>query len=212
MIDGMKNHKKISCIIILIICGSLYYCLINKWLYYYFDVIAKCTPALAGYGAYYMWTQNREKELKNLEYRNDYYKKIIDKRMEAYEQLEEIIAFLKVIAPDNNHKKMYHVYFSTSTLLHEQTMKILEVVSKSIWLSENINYLMMQFNQILYLFPNNDNDKIREYAIKKYHEIAVIREELEKNLAIDLLKLHEVEKFLDKQANLDCGLISFRTK
>jgi len=183
--------------------------------YEYYDLITKLitgiAPFIAAFGAYYMWSKNREKEIKNLEYKNDYYKKIIDKRMEAYEQLEKFIASLKVTTPGKENK-MYHVYFSTEVFFNGQTEETLKIVSKSIWLSEDINDLMLQFNQILYLFPNNNDDTIMEYAKKEYHKIACIREGLEKHLASDLLKLYDVKKFLAEKANLNGGLIPFRTK
>ncbi|WP_177177655.1 hypothetical protein [Propionispira arboris] len=73
-----------------------------------YDLITKLitgiAPFIAAFGAYYMWSKNREKEIKNLEYKNDYYKKIIDKRMEAYEQLEKFIASLKVTTPGKANK------------------------------------------------------------------------------------------------------------
>jgi hypothetical protein len=67
--DLIKKYKCVTGIIILL--GALYYCWSNNWGYYYFDVVAKCSPAIAGVGAYYMWSENREREIKELEYKND---------------------------------------------------------------------------------------------------------------------------------------------
>jgi hypothetical protein len=50
-------------------------------------------------------------KLKSLDYRNEYYKKLLDKRLEAYRFLEMQIAILKNTVLDDD-KQPYHMIFS----------------------------------------------------------------------------------------------------
>jgi len=51
-------------------------------------------------------------KLKQIDYKNDYYKEIISKRLNAYQFLENQIAVLKSTVLDDSDRKPYHMIFS----------------------------------------------------------------------------------------------------
>lgn len=108
-----KTSKDICFYVIFIIFFiTLTYNFFNNWTYYFFDIITKLAPVIAAFGAYYMWSRNREKEIKELEYKQDYYKKIIDKRMQAYQELNNLLCLINqrmdIILDDEKGKEFFY--------------------------------------------------------------------------------------------------------
>src|ERR1017187_10385053 len=70
---------------------------------------------------------------KRNEYVHDYYKRVIDRRIVAYEELENLIVNLKTAVLDEDGKP-YHVLFSDDW--KDAYSHIFPVLSQALWLSD----------------------------------------------------------------------------
>jgi hypothetical protein len=124
---------------------------------------------------------------KQNEYINDYYKTIIQRRIAAYEQLERLIVWLKITVNDDDYRP-YHILFSDDDDSENIDKQLLSVMSQCLWYSEDTFKKTQELiNLIFSLKP--DNSGIIEFGKQNYKTIATLRVDLEKNLAIDMLKL-----------------------
>lgn len=146
--------------------------------------------------------------IKQKEYINDYYKYIVSRRIAAYEQLEKLIASIKNATVDTTDGNPYHIIFSSEDMYLQEYKLFLNTSIDALWLSEMAFDLSKNLNYIL-LEVNPDKTDIVDFGKKNYERIATIREQLEKTLAIDMMELHDVEKFLKvkKKRNSGFGLI-----
>ena len=147
--------------------------------------------------------------VKRKEYVHDYYKKVIERRIEAYEEFEKLILSLKTAVPDVD-KRPYHLLFARSDWqpVYEP---VYGVMAKALWLSNEAFEKVKDFTRRLYQ-GNTAGIDPTEFGKTNYQEFALLREELERILAADMLTLHEVKTFLEqkrKQAN--AGFSSFPT-
>ncbi|MGH7867712.1 MAG: hypothetical protein ACREP9_08815 [Candidatus Dormibacteraceae bacterium] len=136
---------------------------------------------------------------KQTEYVNDYYKKVIDRRMAAYEQLENLIVSLRTVALGED-KKPYHLLFSqdeTSGLLPAYQM-LHSITSQSLWLSDEAFDKARELDRVLCDFKGGGSNLI-EFGQRNYQTLAGLRENLERILATDMLGLHDVGWFLRKK-------------
>ena len=138
-------------------------------------------------GAYAL--KNRQNE-----YVNEYYKTVIQRRITAYEQLENLIVSIKTCVLDKDNKP-YHLLFSKADDWDNLYILIYKVISQSLWLSEDAFMISRDLNYLVFLKTPDETDMI-EFGKQNYEKIASIRAELEKILAIDMLDLHNVKKFL----------------
>lgn len=161
-----------------------------------------------------------QKELKEIDYKNDYYKKIIDKRINAYDELEKFIGELDIERDNNYDNKTYHCYNFLTELddCRAAAKRSADICGLNSWFSVKLENQVNSFNEKLVDVANEMNNKAREAKIDKkidlqreiyqiackYHnEIKELIFNLKAEIIKDRLKLHEVEDYLkDKQKNL----------
>jgi len=194
----------VGIIVIFILFAILCYCLSEGWAYYYFDVLAKCSPALVGGVTYWIWSRNRD-------YKNDYYKIVLEKRFKVIELLESFTASLRISTVGDKDKKPYHVVFSTKEGILDETLKAMEIKSKSLWLTSEINDLLVEMNQLMYLFPE-ENNGILQYAKDNYEKIAILREKIDCLIAKEMLNLYDIGGFLKKRSEQKHVFCKFEIK
>lgn len=139
--------------------------------------------------------------IKKIDYRNEYYKNIINKRLQAYQFVENQIAVLKSSIIDSEDKLAYHVIFSFDRdKFFEFQNNTHLALSQSVWLDEitikNIEKLNEFFFQI-----NEDSSDLVKLGKQYYHKLAGLRNEIEKSLVAEIYQLHEVEKFIKLKKN-----------
>ncbi len=137
---------------------------------------------------------------KRNEYVNDYYKKVIDRRIAAYEQLESLIVPLKTLVLGDD-KKPYHFLFSQDEAsgVAPAHFILLGITSQALWLSDEAFQETREFNRLLCGFHGSTSASLVEFGQQNYQAFATLRENLERILAADMLVLHDVEGFLKKK-------------
>lgn len=140
---------------------------------------------------------------KQHEYINDYYKTVIARRIAAYEQLENLIVNLKTCVLDTDNKP-YHLLFSQDDDWKSAYHLLMNAMSHALWLSEGAFEKIRDLNYLIFN-PRCDKSGVIKFGKTNYESIAELRAELERILALDMLELHNVEKFLKNKKDNESG-------
>ncbi|MFC6647429.1 hypothetical protein ACFQBQ_18000 [Granulicella cerasi] len=132
---------------------------------------------------------------KNKDYENDYYKQVLQRRIEAYSYIEKLILNFKTavpVAPNN----LIHIVFSGEESddpcgIHRL---ILDLSTQSFWLSDEMFAKSREID--LALLERDTFTSWHEFGVANYQKFAVLRVDLEELYARDLGSLHMVPRFL----------------
>ena len=113
-------------------------------------------------GAYAL--KNRQNE-----YVNEYYKTVIQRRITAYEQLENLIVSIKTCVLDKDNKP-YHLLFSKADDWDNLYILIYKVISQSLWLSEDAFMISRDLNYLVFLKTPDETDMI-EFGKQNYEKL-----------------------------------------
>ena len=138
---------------------------------------------------------------KNTEYSNAYYKMILERRLAAYEDVDQLIRSIKAVVVERNQQP-YHLLFSKDDDHMHVYQKISDAMSKSMWLSEDVFDVLRQFNVLVVEGATKEIGLI-EFGKQKYKVIAELRTKLERTCVRDMIKLHDVPSFLKNKKYLD---------
>lgn len=163
---------------------------------------------------------------KKADYKRDYYKKIIDKRMNAYEKLQDYIGYIAISRSIKNPEKNEGIYdgvkmydcFLKPESLHEASEATLKILNFAPWLADDIANSLYEINNILCLaqevigYPSEKN--LAYYNL----ELSILANEfwylnigeqvyndmynnitiIRKGLLRDITRLDDVEDFLKR--------------
>lgn len=139
--------------------------------------------------------------VKRKEYENEYFKQIVSKRLNAYEQLNQIIYIFKGSAQDNDGK-VYHVIFHNKESFEDFQMLLFNNKSNSFWYSDNLSkYLLDLFKEFGRIDAKSKQNNISysEIAKEEYKNLATLRDKIEIELVKDLPKLYDINNFLNSK-------------
>ena len=140
---------------------------------------------------------------KQNEYINDYYKTVIQRRIAAYEQLENLIREFKVAVVDKDNQP-YHFAFSRDNPKVSALTQLYALMTQGLWLSEEAFVQTRELNYLLFRMPDVGTEAIA-FGKDHYQDIARRREALEIILAADMLELHKVARFLAAKKKSKAG-------
>ena len=138
---------------------------------------------------------------KQSEYANAYYKLILERRLAAYEEVEKLIGSIKVAVTDAENRP-YHMLFSDDDGHTGVYKSLVGIMSKSLWLSDELFELTRQLNLLVYGKAGEDVGLI-EFGKLNYETIAVLRVKMEKIHTKDMLTLHDAPAFLKSKKHPD---------
>lgn len=147
-------------------------------------------------------------------YKNDFFKKLLDKRLSAYEQVESLIGILRPLI-HYEQGRLCNLFLTHGKEHFDNFVISLAATSfNSIWLNEKISDKITEFNvfiiqEIDYQIDENKNvdEELIRLGIMNREKIKSFRLEFEKLLYNDLKNLHKLKPFLknlkiDKQYSL----------
>jgi len=142
-------------------------------------------------------------KLKSLDYRNEYYKKVLDKRLEAYRFLEMQIAILKNTVLDDD-KQPYHMIFSYGEdEFNKFQTNLITAIANSIWIHEDTVSEMESLNEIFFKISRKINNASEDKVVavgKEYdNQISTSRKKLEMLVRSDIHNLHDLKKFMKEK-------------
>lgn len=146
-------------------------------------------------------------QLRKIDFRNDYYKELLKKRLDAYQNIEMLIADLKGVVLDDFDRKPYHMIFGYG---ENEFIKIqnnlMIAISKSLWIDKKSMLELESLNNIFYSINNKihqqSEDRIIEIGKDYYQKLSDARFSLEQSTKQGLYNLHDVHKaFIPEKIN-----------
>ncbi|MBJ7428367.1 MAG: hypothetical protein JHD28_05340 [Bacteroidia bacterium] len=135
-------------------------------------------------------------------YRRDYYKKLLDKRIESYESVRQLTSlFAANIQLDDGRLCQARFALGKDHYLKFET-KIYSVIQDGFWLSESVSQKLMELNAFLVhnihnsIDSNGNIDKqLVELGILHRDTLKQFRYDLDQLLYTEFSSLHQIEKF-----------------
>jgi hypothetical protein len=141
---------------------------------------------------------------KRLEFANIYFKLVIDKRLEAYVEVEHLISQIKVAVHDDSDYRLYHLLFSKDDDYIAIYQLLMSVMSKSMWLSDALFDKTRELNLLIFREGKRaPSAGLIQFGKSNYLAIGKLRTEIERIFAKDLSKLHNVPAFLRRKRPKD---------
>lgn len=147
-------------------------------------------------------------KLKDKEYRNDYYKQIIAKRLKTYEYLENQLILLRPHMYDEKDKKMYLKIFGFGKeRFNEETNAHLDALNASFWLTYPTHTLLGKLNHMLteikLRYKIDDPEELIKAGKEYNYVLSNLRIELEAALRQDMHELYNVDRFFKSRPKLN---------
>lgn len=138
---------------------------------------------------------------KKIEFANTYFKLVMERRIAAHEEVENFINAIKVAVLDGDQKP-YHLIFSLDGGHPQLYAKIDAVLSKALWLSDEMSEAVREFN-LLVFNGAKDGENLVNVGKENYVVVAELRTRLERILVRDMMDLHDVPAFLRRKKHSD---------
>lgn len=149
---------------------------------------------------------------KKADYKRDYYKKIIDKRIVAYEKIAEAITKvgIKSVYVINGEKKEIFVCFENFTRLDEANKLLISAIKELHWISPKTNKTLWELNNIIAKVideASSDSNKNKNWTDDDFKKRGIdLHEKLRNALSAvnissinDRMHLDDVEGFFKEQ-------------
>ena len=137
-------------------------------------------------------------KLKNLDYKNEYSKKILDKRLKAYDCIENQIALMKTMVVNFDSNGYYLVFDDKERNSTKIQQNFFNTMKNSIWINKKTVLLMEELSDLLAEIlkkKNNENEILLNICKETYELLIQLTDELENFVRKDLLNLHNLKKF-----------------
>lgn len=143
-------------------------------------------------GIFSIYTQKRS-------YKNEYFKYVIKRRIEAYEHIEDFIATIKGAAYDSIDNKCYHIIFSQDyNWFIERQSKLWLAITFGVWIENDTLYALTELSRLFSKVKSTDD--LVSFGKEKYKEIATLRDKIENFSKRDILSLYDIKSFRKKKS------------
>ena len=135
-------------------------------------------------------------------YKDDYYKMVINKRMEAYQYIETQIQVMKLTIVDKDPNPYFMMFSGDSKLFYESQNNLTLAASNSLWLSQEMVDKLRQLQQhFLTIGAKITDDTENNILVGKewYTKLGEDRRIIENCLKKDMLSLYDVKSFLKEK-------------
>lgn len=131
------------------------------------------------------------------EYELEYHKRLLDKRIAAYEKIGRIVYFFSSVVQDSDGRP-YHFIFSTepNPFQNECIALMTELTKSNLWISDKIRNELLNLNR--FLFENKIDFTNIEKGKQFYNQLSQISNKIISIGRKDMLNLSDL-KFLYKQ-------------
>ena len=144
------------------------------------------------------------KQAKQMEYKQNYFSKIIDKRIKSYEDIDMLFGLIDVVVERNIRKKKYNCFDCLISIesYNKIDNKIMEVCSNSLFITHEMELKINKLNEFLNqtknkFFNNNTRHFAKEIDYKKESKkLEAILLECQEQLSVDMIELYDVNKYL----------------
>lgn len=145
------------------------------------------------------------REIKEADYKNDYYKKVIDKRLKAIETLENFTSLFLASTRIMGTENRFHSFFEEDDMENIFGKSVDEIARYNIWYSIEVAIEMREFTTYVLVIINSAKNLQRKekinYLIEERKSIQSKVIALQKLIASDMYKLYEVDAFFKSRLN-----------
>ena len=149
----------------------------------------------------------------NKSFKNDYYKLVINKRMEAYQHIDNQLKAMKIATLDDDARAFHSMFYGDQKTIYANQHDLFLARANGIWLSNDMENALSELNQLLFEINQDITDNIDNnvaLAKKYYTQVADTREKVEKQLRKDMLVLYNVKRFLKEKRKT--GYVEYQVK
>lgn len=126
-------------------------------------------------------------------YSQEYWKITIDKRLEAYEEIEKLLIFFQTTHLVNDNP--CHLAFLNIDKFDDLQEQLGIISWKRSWISSKLYKKIIKLNRVLIEFDSLETNDISNFGVKNYSKIADIRDVIIKIIAEDYLNMPKVKSF-----------------
>jgi len=153
------------------------------------------------------------REVKNQDYKNDYYKKVIDKRMDALEAVEKVIGLFgtsHIVGGPGGNRKCHSYFVNNVDKIEKNGFNIYDssISSSLTWRSVDTSLVFKKFMETVIHVTHDVNNVTDDNGMKlvlytdRYDEINDAISNVERCIGKDMEKLYDVEAFLKERFKL----------
>ena len=151
-------------------------------------------------GAFNLWSIQQQ-------YKNEYYKKVIERRIVAHDLLGRLVNNFKTSLVDSD-RKPYHLTFSDDSVDFGLYVVLGRITSEALWMSVGAFRKAQEINKMLFNLPQDTDGRVA-FGKVNYERFAILRNELEIIIAKDAIELYKVHKFLKSKVRDVSGFEHF---
>lgn len=146
------------------------------------------------------------RHLKKIDFRNEYYKEILKKRIQAYEYILKQIEVLKAVVLDDDKKPYHNIFCYGEDKFIEFQQNLLKAISLSIWIDDKTTEQLEILNNLFFNLNNKmggiSKSEIVGIGKEYYKKISDKRFDLENSVKRGFYDLHNLKKiFKPKKTN-----------
>ena len=132
-------------------------------------------------------------------YKDEYYKKILDKRLLAYERLE-LLLINKFRTWDKYEENIFYTVFNTIDQYKEFYTNLEEMFQLNLWLNKPLRIKIMEFSNYLSDEINVDiikysDEEIRKRGTVHFSKLTQLLKDIRKLYFMDIKKLYKLNDF-----------------
>lgn len=144
--------------------------------------------------------------LQRTNYKHDYYKKILEKRLQTYESVEKIIDRLSLFTQLEDGSVFHSIFFSAE--YHLDFLMLTSLGTNTLWLSNELGDKLTEFSIFLLQEIGNEVQGIPKEEVDEKHisigiQIAPQVREFKNDIKLifhqDITELHDVKAFLKRK-------------
>jgi hypothetical protein len=139
-----------------------------------------------------------------LAYKNEYYKKLIEKRFNAYQTIESVLQRMQNTIRWDEGKYEYYAFFDDENSYNQFLDSVISSPIAAWWLSREMVEITSSFKQFIWnelLFMPKDERRVK-LGIMHHQKLKEYYSNIEHILFNDLKNLHDVEHFIENTKNI----------
>lgn len=128
-------------------------------------------------------------------YSNDYAHKIIDRRLDTYELIEQALAKLNQSKSTNNHKRIF-IFLEEVDKIDRFLTDIENIYKNELWISADIHRVLCRINRFLVYYKESINRNDMEYINRYFQEF--INDTRKPAITEEYIKLKNIKGAIDQ--------------
>lgn len=128
-------------------------------------------------------------------YSNDYAHKIIDRRLDTYELIEQALAKLNQSKSTNNHKRIF-IFLEEVDKIDRFLTDIENIYKNELWISADIHRVLCRINRFLVYYKESINGNDMEYINRYFQEF--INDTRKPAITEEYIKLKNIKGAIDQ--------------